>query len=270
MNKSISDQYKLVIEGKLSQSQFKHNALLRFPQFITNVTSFNDTVKILKNKNIISENKQEEYHDCDPQQYDLGMRYEIEKGTDEDKASKIVYKNLKDNRSYYTDLYLSGYKEESMKKDKKNRTDISTEVKKDNYIDKSNGFKKIKIKTEDIKQDRLTEDELKIIIGNILNESNEILSEPISIDDLTYDKALKIAGKSGFSIQNKSFNSNSVIFNDRNFNQWKKDILDIFKGSDTLVYDKKFNSFKFTDQSYYKKGETSVNNFYNSLKYKGD
>ena len=102
--KTIADQYKLVTEGKLGQFQFMRNVRLTFPQFVTNVTSFGDAVKILKNKGVISEAKVEEHYDCDPQQYDLGMRYELSKGTDELKADKIVTKNLKSNRAYYTNL----------------------------------------------------------------------------------------------------------------------------------------------------------------------
>ena len=115
--KTIADQYKLVTEGKLGQFQFMRNVRLTFPQFVTNVTSFGDAVKILKNKGVISEAKVEEHYDCDPQQYDLGMRYELSKGTDELKADKIVTKNLKSNRAYYTNLHFAGYNEDAMRKD---------------------------------------------------------------------------------------------------------------------------------------------------------
>lgn len=161
--KTIADQYKLVTEGKLGQFQFMRNVRLTFPQFVTNVTSFNDAVKILKNKSIISEAKQEEHYDCDPQQYDLGMRYETEKGTDPEKASKIVYKNLKNNRSYYTDLHLAGYNEDAMKShEKRDGSSLDVEVK-NNFTDTKNQMKKVKT-------DKLTEDEMKVLIGRILNE----------------------------------------------------------------------------------------------------
>jgi hypothetical protein len=91
------------------------------------------------------------------------MRYELDKGTDEDKASKIVYKNLADNTAYYSQLHLAGYNEDAMKKDRKKRTDLPIEVKKDNFIDAANGVKKVKM-------DKLTEDELKVLVGNILAE----------------------------------------------------------------------------------------------------
>ena len=90
--KSIFDQYKALSEGTLGQAQFLRNVKMTLPKFISNTTSFSDAVKILKSKGIISEAKVDDYtHYCNPQEYDLGMRYELDKGTDEDKASKIVY-----------------------------------------------------------------------------------------------------------------------------------------------------------------------------------
>ena len=162
--KSIFDQYKALSEGTLGQAQFLRNVKMTLPKFISNTTSFSDAVKILKSKGIISEAKADDYaHYCNPQEYDLGMRYELDKGTDEDKASKIVYKNLADNAAYYSQLHLAGYDEDAMKKDRKKRTDLPTEVKKDNFVDAANGVKKVKM-------DKLTEDELKVLVGNILAE----------------------------------------------------------------------------------------------------
>lgn len=167
--KSIFDQYKALNEGKLGQSQFLRNVKMALPKFISNTTSFKDAVTILKNKGIITEAKSSpmDYHMpnewCNPQEYDLGMRYELEKGTDEEKASKLVYKNLKDNAAYYSQLHLAGYDESAMKKDRKKRTDLPTEVKGDNFVDTANGVKKVKM-------DKLTEDEMIVLVGRILNE----------------------------------------------------------------------------------------------------
>jgi hypothetical protein len=238
---SIFDQYKSVNKGILSESQFLRNVKMALPKFISNMTTFDDAVKILKNKGIITEAKlnemtlenwteeigdeindavidgrltQEEaneahdylednYYDMgmsgefsdplyalnyilkqnhidkelneakavnpmyqyDPQQYDLGMRYELDKGTDEEKAHKLVCKNLEKRASYYTDLFLAGYDESAMKMyDNRDGADLDTEVKKDNFLDTKNQMKKVKM-------DKLTEDELKVLIGNILAES---------------------------------------------------------------------------------------------------
>jgi hypothetical protein len=161
---SIFDQYKLVNEGTLGQAQFLRNVKMALPKFISNTTSFGDAVKILKSKGIIAEAKEEyDTHYCNPQEYDLGMRYELDKGTDKDKANKIVYKNLADNSAYYSQLYLAGYNEDAMKKDRKKRTDLPIEVKKDNFVDAINGTKKVKM-------DKLTEDEMIVLVGSILAE----------------------------------------------------------------------------------------------------
>lgn len=167
--KSIFDQYKALNEGTLGQSQFLRNIKMALPKFISPTTTFKDAVKILKNKGIITEAKPSpmEYgmpNDwCNPQEYNLGMRYELDKGTDEEKADKIVCKNLKDNAAYYSQLHLAGYNEDAMKVDRKKRTDLPIEVKDDNFVDTANGVKKVKM-------DTLTEDEVKVLVGNVLNE----------------------------------------------------------------------------------------------------
>lgn len=53
--KSIKQQYIDLKEGKMNQAQFMRNVRMSLPQYITNVTSFSDTVKILKNKAILTE-----------------------------------------------------------------------------------------------------------------------------------------------------------------------------------------------------------------------
>jgi len=53
--KSIANQYRDLKEGRLSQANFMRNLRMMMPQHVTNVTSFNDAVRILKSKNIITE-----------------------------------------------------------------------------------------------------------------------------------------------------------------------------------------------------------------------
>jgi hypothetical protein len=53
--KSIKQQYIDLTEGKMSQGNFMRNLRMTIPQYVTNVTSFGDAVRILKNKGIISE-----------------------------------------------------------------------------------------------------------------------------------------------------------------------------------------------------------------------
>ncbi len=53
--KSIKQQYIDLTEGRMSQGNFMRNLRMTMPQYVTNVTSFGDAVKILKNKGILSE-----------------------------------------------------------------------------------------------------------------------------------------------------------------------------------------------------------------------
>jgi hypothetical protein len=54
--KSIQNQYIDLKEGRMSQQNFMRNLRITMPQYITNVTSFGDAVRILKNKSILNEN----------------------------------------------------------------------------------------------------------------------------------------------------------------------------------------------------------------------
>ena len=53
--KSIKQQYIDLTEGKMSQANFMRNLRMTLPQYVTNVTSFDDSVRILKNKGILTE-----------------------------------------------------------------------------------------------------------------------------------------------------------------------------------------------------------------------
>ena len=53
--KSIKQQYIDLTEGRMTQGNFMRTLRMSMPQYVTNITSFSDAVKILKNKDIISE-----------------------------------------------------------------------------------------------------------------------------------------------------------------------------------------------------------------------
>ena len=53
--KSIQNQYIDLKEGRMSQANFMRNVRMTLPQYVTNVTSFKDAVRILKNKAILNE-----------------------------------------------------------------------------------------------------------------------------------------------------------------------------------------------------------------------
>ena len=53
--KTLQEQYNLLKEGKGHKDVFLKSARRLFPEFISNITSYNDTVTILKQKSILSE-----------------------------------------------------------------------------------------------------------------------------------------------------------------------------------------------------------------------
>jgi len=57
--KPIQNQYRDLLEGKMSKSNFLTNVKRSLSDYVTNVTSFDDAVKILKNKRILSEIKED-------------------------------------------------------------------------------------------------------------------------------------------------------------------------------------------------------------------
>lgn len=107
--------------------------------WITNMTSYEDAVKILKNKGIINEADEKKYGDVEvisktidmvnPYEYSKGMNYELDMADNpvrqdltQDEvlaAQKIVLKNITKDSNYYTKLYaglnptaeVEGYKE---------------------------------------------------------------------------------------------------------------------------------------------------------------
>jgi hypothetical protein len=126
MLKSIKQQYIDLTEGNMSQANFMRNLRMMMPQYITNVTSFNDSVKILKNKGILSEadtktkwtnadgklmyDQFKEIDNLNGQEVLIGIDAEMEKNHEltKEAAAKIVIKNLKKNPLYYTAEYMSG------------------------------------------------------------------------------------------------------------------------------------------------------------------
>ena len=124
--KSIKQQYIDLQEGNMTQANFMRNLRMTLPQYVTNVTSFEDSVKILKNKGILTEADEKgkwtntsgkamydqfrEIDNLNGQEVLIGIDYEIEKNHELTKAeaAKIVIKNLKKNPIYYTSSLMAG------------------------------------------------------------------------------------------------------------------------------------------------------------------
>ena len=102
--KSIANQYRDLKEGRMSQANFMRNLRMTMPQYVTNTTSYNDAVKILRNKGILTENI--------VKQLEKGIEVEKEHTEDEVKAAQIAIDHLKEDPKYYTKLTKAGLEEE--------------------------------------------------------------------------------------------------------------------------------------------------------------
>lgn len=124
--KSIKQQYIDLREGNMTQANFMRNLRMTLPQYITNLSSFEDSVRILKNKGILTEADEKgkwtntsgksmydqfsEINNLNGQEVLIGIDYEMIKNPELTKleAQKIVIKNLKKNPIYYTAEDMSG------------------------------------------------------------------------------------------------------------------------------------------------------------------
>ena len=97
--KSIANQYRDLKEGRMSQANFMRNLRMTMPQFVTNVTSFGDAIKILKNKSILTENTNPENQ---PSEEELAAMDGVQKATvdfDSKKATVVFDKTIQSQES---------------------------------------------------------------------------------------------------------------------------------------------------------------------------
>jgi len=174
--KTLTEKYNAVLEGTFPKKQFVRDAKLSHPNFITQFTSYEDAVKILKNKGLVHETKKEEVQlNLPVSTLDKAIRYELEKAgvdylmaapdTDQYlKAKAKAEKALAKDRLYYLELNTS----------KKKRTDIMEPATAKNVVDKGNEMKKVKTVRESTasslqrKQTADLKEAIKTIIRNIL------------------------------------------------------------------------------------------------------
>jgi len=159
--KNIQAQYTDLLEGKMSQANFLRNVRMQFPQYVTNVSSFDDSIKILKGKRILSEAKKPEgvyghdpnaevtlYPNFDTVNYTQlikGMKFELEQMdeiTDANmlKAKKIALKKLTKDPMAYRELVVANQKAVA----EMDKTLKMKDVTKNDLVDKANGMKVIK------------------------------------------------------------------------------------------------------------------------------
>jgi len=120
---TISESYRDYQNGKINKAQFMERARKdsHLKKLVTNVMTFDDTVRVLKNKGIISE-ATKPAHEIIPGElrkginYELGLTYEAVPDWDSrfigkselDSATKKAMKNLEKDSLYYTKLIGKG------------------------------------------------------------------------------------------------------------------------------------------------------------------
>lgn len=77
---NVNANYKALIEGRMSKAEFLRQARQGLPQYITNLTSFDDAIKVLRHKSLLSEelvyqNKADQFP---LESIQRGIRYELE------------------------------------------------------------------------------------------------------------------------------------------------------------------------------------------------
>jgi hypothetical protein len=167
---NLQELYNQVIADQINKDTFLQN-VRRHPScksFITNVSSYEDTIQQLKSKGYIYEapatlnedfnlnasiqqfteaaKKKVTRDDINDYEFQKGWRYEFEKMKTPDvkKAQEKALKHLASDDIYYTRLITQ--------EKKTGRTDQMIPVKKDNFVDKANEMKKAK-KAKEYKAD---------------------------------------------------------------------------------------------------------------------
>ena len=99
--KSIANQYRDLKEGKMSQQNFMRNLRMTMPQYVTNVTSFGDAVRILKNKSIIVESAIKENFDFNKAAIESATGDKISHTEEDDFGETIYWSTKNPNVTYY-------------------------------------------------------------------------------------------------------------------------------------------------------------------------
>jgi hypothetical protein len=99
--KSIANQYRDLTEGRMSQANFMRNLRMTMPQYVTNVTSFGDAVRILKNKSIIVESAIKENFDFNKAAIESATGDKISHTEEDDFGETIYWSTKNPNVTYY-------------------------------------------------------------------------------------------------------------------------------------------------------------------------
>ena len=149
---TVTEKHKAVNEGRMSKSEFVRQMRQSYPMYISPQNGYDATVQILKNKQMLFEEKEYEVDDTfkysddslrraiDIELEAMGlMSHETISMEDQVKAKKKAIANLKKDPLHYYHL-ISG------DSSKVNKHDKPVEVKKGNEVDTFNGMKKATLK----------------------------------------------------------------------------------------------------------------------------
>jgi len=140
--KTLQEQYNLIKEGKGHKDVFMKSARRLFPEYISNITSFDNTINILKQKSILTENfvglkpLMDSASTKQPFETAFANYLAEEAKAEEKKPTKEVtdmetrdfdYKNKKNIDNLYGEAFLEGYYAEM--KDPKNTDKTVDELK---------------------------------------------------------------------------------------------------------------------------------------------
>jgi hypothetical protein len=152
--KNISGQYQDLLEGKMSQAQFLRNARMMFPSFVTNHNSFDDSVRILKQKGMLNEgNAVKGTPDKEP-------TYEPVTPDDKIKYKKVEQSpEVDEQNGIYPATTITDIPKEKTYKKVKNESD-GLEPIKDN--DTKNEMKKVKVVKENMAPEEIENAEVEI------------------------------------------------------------------------------------------------------------
>lgn len=96
---NVNKNYKALLEGRMSKSEFLRQARQGLPQYITNITSFDDAIKILRQKSILAEdlvytNKADQFP---LESIQRGIRYELQEMdvVDDNSPTREEYKEAR-------------------------------------------------------------------------------------------------------------------------------------------------------------------------------
>jgi hypothetical protein len=196
---NITQLYQQLQEGKGTKSDFVKAAVSQYPNYVSVLNSFDDTVKILKSKSLISESHKlttaQIIDRLNPYTFKKGVEVEIEKAggiesCDLEKIREKVAKALTKNPNCYDAYQFANATEMNKRNSKHQYQPVKNELKdKENQMRKPKGFSPDKANTKASKKENrkgkpkgvkiMKEDVTLQAGGNIPQEENLVNTQVI-------------------------------------------------------------------------------------------